>query len=763
VTIPKCDFVCSVITGRGTVIACSKSESIYHLFAGRHHSRVSEERIPFSSVLFVSPTCLIMGDTLGGVAVVPFPFVVPVEQQSQFDNIPELEFSEGQDYSRNRHELVNIPFVSSEVFRSHCGRVTSLCTSLDGKVLFTAAADSSICVFNVLGANQTYASSNVPILRCDTPQQQFFLVSQSKFDELQHSIEKLKREIHRQRVDYEAKTIESLQAHQKNMQQLTEQHEEKKARLTHQIETLKHAMDDSTVKAALIYENMEAAHFNEAKALTNLYEQKLALECAKCDQIAKELEDLKCSYEERIYLLRQQYKTSLQEFTEKVDREQTMLTQAYEATKGRIQDSQDVQDHQLTDLEVEFDHDWMQVNLEYHNKLTALDRQLRELNDKKARLKADTQRQEAEITELKGELNRLKEKRSELDKELKAQQHTLDCRTSELNDRDETLLRQAERLDRLQSSNSELEKNRTIMDYRLHEMKQELQPSNDEITRLEGEKKGNTDEIETIQRSAEASHHTMHHKAQQKELLKKRLEESRAMLLKKKRIIQMFTIDVTEGVGREDSASKAGCLRELYEKYVATPNLEKTLKNANETIEDHTRQRKHLQQSVMLLQRQLHQQQEITAKHFAAKSAQCSLLLSDFNRLQKENWMLRKRLDNAQSDAEMLESNLKKARQAPGQQQSHETRFTQSPGRKESREMRLTRSPGHQPSHETRFTQSPGYQQSQKVRVAKTALAGPRQHRVVTDWVKEKSSMTGTTATVSVIDGRGKWVKRAGP
>jgi WD40 repeat protein len=50
VTIPKCDFTCSVITGRGTVIACSQSESVYHLFAGRHHSRVSEERIGFSSI-----------------------------------------------------------------------------------------------------------------------------------------------------------------------------------------------------------------------------------------------------------------------------------------------------------------------------------------------------------------------------------------------------------------------------------------------------------------------------------------------------------------------------------------------------------------------------------------------------------------------------------------------------------------------------------------------------------------------------------------
>jgi hypothetical protein len=56
---------------------------------------------------------------------------------------------------------------------------------------------------------------------------------------------------------------------------------------------------------------METAHMEEAKALTNLYEQKLAFERAKCEAIRKELEDMKCSYEERIYLLRQQYNSSL--------------------------------------------------------------------------------------------------------------------------------------------------------------------------------------------------------------------------------------------------------------------------------------------------------------------------------------------------------------------------------------------------------------------------------------------------------------------
>ncbi|OHT03465.1 hypothetical protein TRFO_06721 [Tritrichomonas foetus] len=712
VNIPKCDFESSVITDRGTVIACSKTETIHHLFNGRHQSRISEDMIGFSSVMFATPTTLILGDVLGGIVVVPFPFIVPPSQQAQFENIPQLEFSESQE-SAKTISTTPIPFLSGDVFRSHCGKVTSICSSLDGRVLFTSSADSSLCIFNVLSSSQTYAHSNIPILRCEIPKQQFFLVSQSRFDELQHAIEKLKRDIQKQRVTYETETIASLQAHNRNMTELTAQQEEKKNKLNQQIENLKEAMDDSTVKAALIYQNMEGAHLNEAKALTNLYEQKLSLEKAKCDSISKELEDLKCSYEERIYLLKQQYKTSLQDFSTKIDQEQNQLTQHLESTKNRINETQENQDRELIDLEMEFEKDRMAINLEYHNRIMSLKKLLNELDIKRTNLKQAIDKQKLDLDGLESELKSAKDKRAELDKEIKALQHTHECRTSELNDRDETLVRQAERLEKLQTSNLELEKNKDIMNFRLEEMSRELQPSNDEIARLSFELNGNSEEIRTIKRFSKANHRTMQDKTHQIEVLKRKLETQKLTLAKKRRIIQMFTADLNDGVSREDVTMKANTLKELHDKYVAVHNLEETLKDANETIDEHTRQRKHLQQSVMLLQRQVNQQQEITTKHFTTKSSENSSLLNDLNRLAKENRTLRKRLDNTKSDVEMLESNLKRVRQA---------------------------------AHE---------QQMKQARNIKATMGGKQ--KVMDDWVKQKSR-TGAQTQFNFFDSRGKYL-----
>ncbi|OHT12433.1 hypothetical protein TRFO_17699 [Tritrichomonas foetus] len=715
VNIPKCDFESSVITDRGTVIACSRSETIHHLYNGRHQTRISEEMIGFSSVLFATPTCIILGDVYGGIVVVTFPFILPPQHQAQFENIPQLEFSESQDMSKTTSSLP-IPFTVGETFRSHCGKITSMCSSLDSRVLFTSADDSSICIFNILSANQNYAHSSIPILRCDIPRQQFFLVSQARFDELQHAIEKLKRDIQKQRGQYETDTISALQSHQKNMTELICTNEEKKRKLQSQIDSLRAAMDDSTVKAALIYQNMETSHLQEAKALTNLYEQKLSLERTKCDTIAKELEDLKCSYEERIYLLRQQYKSSLQDFSLKIDAEQDQLTQHLESTKNRINETQEIQNKALIDLEVEFEKDRMAINLEYHNKITSLTKQLSDLEAKRSTLKRDIDKQKTDLDGLEAELKNTKEKRSELDKDIKALQHTQECRTSELNDRDETLVRQAERLEKLQESNVELEKNKDIMNFRLDEMGRELQPSLDEIQRLSTELEGNSEEIRTIKRFSKANLRTMQDKTHQIEVLKRKLELQNAALMKKRRVIQMFTLDLTEGVQKDDANNKTNVLKELHDKYVATHNLEENLKDANETIDEHTRQRKHLQQSVMLLQRQVHQQQEITSKHYTTKSAENSVLLSDLNRLQKENHMLRKKLDNAKSDQEMLETNLKRVKMTT------QEKMLKIPQRN-----------------------------------AKTALGPREQKRVMGDWVKQKSR-TGTASQVSVVDSRGKYL-----
>ena len=713
VTVPKSDFSSSVIMDRGTAIACSKTPVIQYLYAGRHQTHVAENMPGFSCVLFATPSCLVLGDVLGGISVVPFPLMVPPQYEAQFENIPQLEYSDGQE-ALNEYANVNIPFTIGDVFLSHCGNVNSVCSSLDGKVLFTAANDASICIFNILSPNQAYVTPPIPILRCDIPRQQFFLVSQSRYDELQHAIQKLKKDIQKQQVSYETTTIESLQQHEKNMKALTEQHEEKRGKLQAQIDALRQTIDDSTVKAALIYQNMETAHLTEARTLTNLYEQKLALENDKCEALAKEVEDLKCSYEERIYLLRQQYKSSLQEFIEKVDHEQTQLNENLEATKTKISESEAAQNRSLIELELEFEKDRMRINLEYHNKIVALEQLHKELLAKKDRLESETQRQDIEISELKADLDRVKEKKNELDKEIKSQQHTFECRTSELNDRDETLSRQAERLDRLQTSNNELQKNKDIMQYRLEEMGRELQPSLDEISRLQSELDGNSEEIRTIKRYAKANRRTMQDKTHQIEVLKRKLEVRKATLQKKRRIIQMFTMDLQEAVSRPDPTSRASSVKELHDKYVATQNLEETLKDANETIDERTRQRKHLQQSVMLLQRQAHQQQAITTKHFVSKAAENSALLGDLNRLQKENKILKKRLDNAYADIDMLETNLKKVRQA---------------------------------THDQKLRQA---------RSVKSALTPQRPH-VMGEWVKQKSRV-GQASAVSVVDGRGRFV-----
>ena len=176
----------------------------------------------------------------------------------------------------------------------------------------------------------------------------------------------------------------------------------------------------------------------------------------------------------------------------------------------------------------------------------------------------------------------------------------------------------------------------------------------------------------------------------------------------------MFTKDLSKAVNNTDEEAKSNALKDLYDKYVSVHDLEENLKDINETINRQTRQRKHLQHSVILLQRQVNQQQEITVKHYTSKSAENSALLNDLNRLQKENRILKKRLANAKSDVEMLESNLKRFRHTNNEQKIRQARLMKSP--------------------------LGGQEQKQKV---------------VGEWVKQKTRVG--TSSVSVVDSRGRY------
>ena len=148
-------------------------------------------------------------------------------------------------------------------------------------------------------------------------------------------------------------------------------------------------------------------------------------------------------------------------------------------------------------------------------------------------------------------------------------------------------------------------------------------------------------------------------------------------------------------------------------------DLEENIKDANDTINENTRQRKHLQESVMLLQKSVNQQKATTMKHFEAKSAENSQLLSDLNMLQKENRSLTKRLDLVQADVDMLQANLKRVQQAAREQQLKRSRLTHS------------------------------------------ALA-PSSNRATGDWVKTNQVAQGKINGVSVADGRGKYLHSKG-
>lgn len=131
---------------------------------------------------------------------------------------------------------------------------------------------------------------------------------------------------------------------------------------------------------------------------------------------------------------------------------------------------------------------------------------------------------------------------------------------------------------------------------------------------------------------------------------------------KKRKVVNEYMLDLTEGCAREDYVQRANLLKELHDKYVLVPNIEESLKDTADTINEHTRERKHLQKNVSIFQRRIEQQKNMNDKHYNDKASESAALLGDYNRLHKENRILQKRLDALENDFQTVSTNLEKVK-----------------------------------------------------------------------------------------------------
>jgi WD40 repeat protein len=395
---------------------------------------------------------LVSGDQRGNLQVIPYP-LLPAGEENPFH-------------------------IGTEV-AVHTGQVHCVLSSSDGQSLFTTSEDSSIFIFNVVQPHQMVVAG--PVALALSREEQSFLIQREAFEEKQDTMMRLREMMNLHRSQFQcAKTKLSEQqtrgvVQQKNKWQMT------LCSLRKQVHALTKQKLEQEKKAADVIVECDSQHDVKIKAVKELYEAKLKEQTEKAAELMKEKVRIECVYEADLHSMTEKFKAKLTEKKQKAQQE--LEVQAFDNVEAekeykqveRLQREERVVLHNEHGMEMEtFVNDYEQKLNDLNNKIEAIRTDIvghQDIYDgnveSKASLRAAIQRTNAE----NHYLDRQKQVCREQIKQIK----------TELAGRSERVAEQTNALLDLKSKNDELQKWRTVMDFKLTALKKQVEPKAHEI------------------------------------------------------------------------------------------------------------------------------------------------------------------------------------------------------------------------------------------------------------------------------------------
>ncbi|KAG9396578.1 WD domain, G-beta repeat [Carpediemonas membranifera] len=226
----------------------------------------------------------------------------------------------------------------------------------------------------------------------------------------------------------------------------------------------------------------------------------------------------------------------------------------------------------------------------------------------------------------------------------------------ELRERDAMIGEKERRIFELKRQNKELDKFKYVLDYKIREMRQELEPRDmlisdmrDQIAAMDTELEDDHREKQRMERHMKDL--TMRAKSSQAELVhvREKLQSTETRHLNMAIAVHNIVHDLAVKEWPE-------AVRMLYRTYCAneeavagTPNVE-SLATARETLHDEmTRQREHLERSISSMKRSMVSQSNISSREQSMRLQENVELIGEINELRQENRLLANRVTQLQS------------------------------------------------------------------------------------------------------------------
>lgn len=383
--------------------------------------------------------------------------------------------------------------------------------------------------------------------------------------------------------------------------------------------------------------NLEENHSKQVQDLESSFQHKMTIEVQRYQKLMQDLDRERKSWHAQHNKLIQQHDRVVEDTKLKFDEKQkvnrTERQRILEEKEGAFKEHHET----LRQLEEDADREIEELKELYEAKLA-------QEKDEKVRLRGqagihrkhheDLKRQmNKKEEELKGWIDQNKKKQERLYALVKEKESNL----KEIKERDKTIADKEHRIYELKKQNQELEKFKFVLDYKIKELKAQIDPKNDDIAEMRQQIQAMDAELEDYMRknkqlALDISQLQLKHKALQdeKKSQKKKLKENM-------RFIKTFKLDMDETVvALNDPKKLKESVAKLYRKLMQGTAVTKETNVDVDKSKEYNRQRDYLEKSVDSLKRKLEKDSQVHRTDNMRIMGENVALIREINDLRRE-------------------------------------------------------------------------------------------------------------------------------
>ncbi|XP_042564894.1 cilia- and flagella-associated protein 57 [Clupea harengus] len=378
-------------------------------------------------------------------------------------------------------------------YQAHASAVTKMVITFDDQYLLTVSEDGSLIIWKLIDKEGRGLKSQI----CYAEE---ILITKSELEEKNQIVLDLGTRVEELKMENEYKLRLNNLNFNEMIKELTEKFNNQMEPLKTNIQILKTDKELVEIKNHEVMTALLNEHSQEVRKLESASSQRLLLEYAKYQELQEKSQNMQVNYELQLQSMETVKAVALQNlklhYEGQIQEMQLLLDQCQEESRTQQREFEESKKQMEEDSDCEI----QDMRLRHGRLLTAERETNLKMKGETGTMKKKFSSIQKEIDERNMVIERMKGEQNKLQIKMKSLENDILSLKKEIEEKDETVQDKERRMYDLKRNNQELEKFKFVLDYKIKELRKQIEPRENDIKEMREQIQEMEKELDTFQK-----------------------------------------------------------------------------------------------------------------------------------------------------------------------------------------------------------------------------------------------------------------------